>query len=51
MGCNCGKGRAGVKYEVTFSNGAPKQTYDSISAAQAAGKASGAPYTFKAVPA
>lgn len=48
MGSCCGKAKPGVKYEVTFSTG-DKQTYDSIGAAQAAGKASGAPYTFKAV--
>lgn len=48
MACNCNK-RAGVRYEVTFSDGS-KQTYDSIPEAQAAGKASGSPYTFKAVP-
>lgn len=49
MGCNCG-GRSGVRYEVTFHDGS-KQTYDSVSAAQAAGNATGQTYTFKAVPA
>lgn len=47
MACNCGK-RSGVKYEVTFQGGS-KQTYSSVTDAQNAGKASGAPFTFKAV--
>ena len=47
MGCNCGK-KAGVKYEVTFSDGS-KQTYDSVGAAQAALTQSGGGGTFKAV--
>lgn len=48
MACNCSK-RAGIRYEVTFSDGS-KQRYDSIAEAQAAGKATKSPYTFKAVP-
>lgn len=47
MACNCGK-NAGVKYEVRFADGS-KQTYGSVSEAQNAGKATGKPYTFKAV--
>lgn len=49
--CNCGKNKARVKYEVKFSNGDPVKKYDTVSAAQAAGKATGKPYTFRAVPA
>ena len=49
VGCNCGKNTA-VKYEVTFADGT-KQKYDSVSAAQQAGKSTNQTYTFKAVPA
>lgn len=48
MGCNCGKARQNVRYEATFSNGSPKQTYDTVAAAQAALKSAGGG-TFKAV--
>lgn len=47
MSC-CGKGSR-VKYEVTFTNGSPKQTYSTVGEATAAGKATGKPFTFKAV--
>ena len=50
MGCNCGKAKANVKYEVNFGNGS-KQTYASITEAQAALRAAGNPAgsSFKAV--
>ena len=50
MGCNCGGKKSGVKYEVRFNDGRT-QKYDTLTEAQAAGNQSGAPYTFKAVPA
>ena len=50
MGCNCGKGKSNVRYAVTFSDG-KSQTYNTVGEAQAAGKATQKPYTFKAVPA
>lgn len=48
VGCGCSK-TAGVRYEVTFSDGT-KQQYDTVSQAQQAGGSTGKPYTFKAVP-
>ena len=48
MACNCGGKKSGVKYEVSFSDGT-KQKYDTLTQAQAAGTATGQPYTFKAV--
>jgi len=50
MACNCGGRRAGVKYEVTF-HGGTKQTYATLSEAQAAGNQTGETFTVKAVPA
>lgn len=50
MGCNCNGKKSGVRYEVAFSDGS-RQKYDTLSEAQAAGQATHAPYTFKAVPA
>lgn len=50
MGCNCGGKKAGVKYETKFSDGST-QKFGSATEAQAAGKATGQPFTFKAVPA
>lgn len=49
--CNCGKGKANVKYEVNFNNGSPNQKYDSIAAAQAALQSAGRPAgsSFRAV--
>jgi hypothetical protein len=41
-GCGCGK-KAAVKYEVTFANGQPKQTYPNLAEAQAALAAAGRP--------
>lgn len=51
MGCNCGK-KANVAYEVTFANGEPNQTYETVGEAQAALVAAGRPAgsSFKAVP-
>lgn len=54
MGCNCGKAKANVKYEVNFgTGGGPKQTYGTIAEAQQALRAAGNPAgsSFKAVPA
>lgn len=53
MGCNCGKSKANVKYEVTFGSGSPKQTYATIAEAQNALRQAGNPAgsSFKAVPA
>lgn len=48
-GCSsCGGKKAGVAYEVTFSDNR-KQTYGSVAEAKAAGNATQQPYTFKAV--
>lgn len=47
----CGGKKSNARYEVSFNNGTPNQTYDSVAEAQAALAAAGRPpgSSFKAV--